>query len=591
MRAPSKKLETALEQQRAGDAAGAEAIYRSILRREPGNERVRYLLAVARLQQGKYASGRDILTRCLGRDPDNPDILFSLGRALLALGDAEAACARFEAARQLAPGRADIWSALGDAHQHCGRQVAAAQAYGRALTLAPDDWRTAANAAILQIRSGDAEAGRNTLRRLVAERRDPHLRLNLATVERYLGNYDEAGRLFTGLLDEDVATPEVRAGSALHYHRMRETERGWQCLAVLDDAALARPLPALAYAEFALLDNPAIGADVSYACDLVETVLTRTNLAVPDRCQLGFALGRLRDRRGEYDAAFDAFEQANALASAVYRPEETEQRFARITAFFSADGMRCLPMASRRSGRTLFIVGMPRSGTSLVEQILDSHPDVAGGGELRDMRRIELGFGADGFPEKLAAFDTATLDHLADSYLSRLAGIDADAHYVSDKTPLNLERLGLIALLFPDARIVHCARDPLDTCLSCYFQRFAQRNEFAYSQAGLGHFYGHYMRLMDHWREVLRLPIHEVRYETLVARPRDTIEALLSFLDLPWDDRCLAFHANPRIVYTASIDQVRRPLYTHASGRAAAYRHRLGPLVDALAEQGVHIDG
>ncbi|MDH3739217.1 MAG: sulfotransferase, partial [Alphaproteobacteria bacterium] len=167
----------------------------------------------------------------------------------------------------------------------------------------------------------------------------------------------------------------------------------------------------------------------------------------------------------------------------------------------------------------------------------------------------------------------------------------ADAARVSDKLPGNFERLGLIALLFPDARIIHCTRDPLDTCLSCYFQDFRYRNAYTYSLENLGHYYGHYAALMRHWRDVLPLPMLDIGYETLVARPKETIAEMVDFCGLSWDDRCLAFHDNPRIVATASAEQVRQPLYASAVGRAAHYSHRLEPLMNALREQAVEAGG
>ncbi len=175
--------------------------------------------------------------------------------------------------------------------------------------------------------------------------------------------------------------------------------------------------------------------------------------------------------------------------------------------------------------------------------------------------------------------------------MQRLDQVDSNAARVSDKLPANVERLGLIALLFPGARILHCRRDPLDTCLSCFFQDFRFRNAYSFSLEHLGHYYGQYAALMRHWHDVLTIPILDIRYESLVECPRDTIAGMLEFCGLDWDERCLAFHENPRVVATASVDQVRRPLYADSIGRAAPYRHRLAPLIEALRAHGIEPDG
>lgn len=302
---------------------------------------------------------------------------------------------------------------------------------------------------------------------------------------------------------------------------------------------------------------------------------------------MNFALAHISDNLGRFDAAFDAVSRGSALSPVNYKPAATEQRFNKVREFFTVERFSELARVRVHSERPVFIVGMPRSGTSLVEQILDSHPEAAGGGELTEIREIETEIGARDAPHRLMDLEVKDLDSYVERYLQRLDRVDAVAGRVIDKMPANFERLGLIAMLFPGARILHYVRDPLDTCLSCYFQDFRFRNPFSYSLEHLGAHYARYTELMRHWHAVLPVPILDVRYETLVAEPRDTIASMLEFCDLEWDDRCLAFHENTRIVDTASIDQVRRPLYANSVGRAAHYRHRLEPLVQALRANGV----
>ncbi|MEJ2553731.1 MAG: sulfotransferase [Gammaproteobacteria bacterium] len=172
----------------------------------------------------------------------------------------------------------------------------------------------------------------------------------------------------------------------------------------------------------------------------------------------------------------------------------------------------------------------------------------------------------------------AHCNRLAQRYLDRLTALSTTATRVSDKMPDNFLRLGLIAMLFPEARIIHCVRDPLDTCLSCYFQNFGPALSFSYDLPALAVYYRQYRRLMDHWRRVLALPLMEIRYEELVAEQERSTRAMVDFCGLEWDDRGLRFHESARLATTASYPQVRQPLYSRSVGRWRHYARHLGPL-------------
>jgi len=258
-----------------------------------------------------------------------------------------------------------------------------------------------------------------------------------------------------------------------------------------------------------------------------------------------------------------------------------------VIATFGAEFFARTDRAGSQSELPVFIVGMPRSGTTLVEQILASHPMVHGAGELDYMRRImqtlpeRLGVQRP-IPECAANIDTALAERIAEEHLQHLREHSASALRITDKTPSNFLRLGLIALLFPKARIIHCQRDPLDTCLSCYFLRFGQGQAFAYDLDDLGRYYRDCARLMEHWRRVLPSPLLEVPYEALVADQEGWSRRLIAFLGLDWDDRCLAFYRSERQVKTASVWQVRQPVYASSIGRWRRYAKHLGPLFAAL---------
>ncbi len=571
---------------KAGDRAGAEKIYRRVLKADPANGQVRYLLGVAFLEQGKFAEGRTALEQALRRDPENADILFSLGRALQSLGDRAGALRHLQAARDQAPDRADVWAAIGDVLQLQHRLHEAIAAYARALELKPDDWRVYANAATIHIGLGNLDEGAGMLRRLAEDRRHPKILLNLALAEQELGNFDAAAQRFDELSALDPGNADAVAGQALNLRRLGQNGDAWRLLQGLADKAFERSLPVLAFAKIAPTQDETLS---HRACAHIAALLADPAIAGADRAQLNFALGPLRDRLGDFDAAFDAISAGSALSPVTYDALATTQRFHDLRTFFTEDRFAKLARSNVHTERPVFIVGMPRSGTSLVEQILDSHPQAAGAGELVEIGAIEHDIGAGETPKCLAGMSPEDLDPHAERYLEILDQVDGGAARVSDKMPANFERLGLIALLFPDARILHCVRDPLDTCLSCYFQDFRFRNAYSFSLEHLGHYYAEYTALMGHWRSVLPIPILDISYESLVAHPTETIAAMLEFCDLDWDERCLAFHENPRLVATASADQVRRPLYRTAVGRSAHYRHHLDPLVQALQTNGVEL--
>jgi hypothetical protein len=222
-----------------------------------------------------------------------------------------------------------------------------------------------------------------------------------------------------------------------------------------------------------------------------------------------------------------------------------------------------------------------------VEQILASHPQAFGAGELQDIKQITVTLNRDprlpgGYPACMALVDRETLGGLAAQHLEHLRQLGGDALRIIDKMPHNYLHLGLIAAMFPGARVIHCRRDPLDVCVSCYCQNFRDVN-YASSLEMLGFYYRQYERLMQHWRNVLPLPIHDVVYEELVADQERVSRELVRFCGLDWDDRCLSFHETERAVQTASKVQVRKPIYASSVQRWKKFERHLQPLVEALA--------
>jgi hypothetical protein len=232
---------------------------------------------------------------------------------------------------------------------------------------------------------------------------------------------------------------------------------------------------------------------------------------------------------------------------------------------------------------------MPRSGTTLVEQILASHPQVHGAGELTALETILIDqLGARLSPidraRRLADLSAGDLAAMGGAYISRIRALAPGALRVTDKMPANFRFAGLIRLMLPNARIIHCRRDPVDTCLSCYARKFSRGQPYAYDLRELGLYYRAYDALMAHWRRLLPMDrLIEVRYEQVVGDLEGEARRMIAFLDLAWDDACLTFHRTRRPVRTASVNQVRQPLYRTSVARWRPYEKHLGPLLDALA--------
>ncbi len=305
-----------------------------------------------------------------------------------------------------------------------------------------------------------------------------------------------------------------------------------------------------------------------------------------DRASLGFALGRALDACGAYTAAFEAYSRANrdsrksAPGSPSYDPRLIERLVDRLIAAFPERGrakaLTHVPSAGA-SPTAIFVCGMFRSGSTLTEQILSGHPRIVPGGEL-DLLPQMVEHDLQPYPEALAGNPAPNLTALAARYRSGLTGRFPGAEFVIDKRPDNFFHIGLIKSLFPGAKIVHTTRDPLDNCLSIFFLHLDQRFSYALDLMHIGHYYRQYLRLMSHWRSIHGDDLIEVNYDELVQNPRGVAARLLDFLGLEWDERCLAVPGAERAIKTASVWQVREPLYRRSSGRSRHYEKELAGL-------------
>jgi tetratricopeptide (TPR) repeat protein len=333
------------------------------------------------------------------------------------------------------------------------------------------------------------------------------------------------------------------------------------------------------------LDDPHIVA--------MQRLYRDSSLPDENRIQLAFALAKALEDCAEYAGAFDFLEAGNRLRHKAFNYEISSDRelFKNIIETFSADAVAAVSCSAEQSNRPVFIVGMPRSGTSLVEKILATHRYVHGAGEIDDFYSLAARSFLDPRDHyqyrPLPACPSRAFERLGQEYLDRINALNSRAARVTDKLPFNLLMVGLIRLALPNATIIHCRRDARDTCLSLYKQNFTTANyRFAYDLKTIGQFYRLYHGLMAHWGTVFPGIIHDVSYEELTRNPETEIRKLLDACGLAWEEECLAFDRSPATVTTASAVQVRRPLYTSSIGLWKRYGDRLAPLLEELEKTG-----
>lgn len=476
--------------------------------------------------------------------------------------------------------------------------IAAYQAFLKRNPAHADSWYDLAILLRAEGRPDDAlNAYEEALKRNISDPEEVHLNRGVIFADD-LRRDDDAAREFEAAirLNPDFAPAVLNLANLKEECGEREAAASlYRQIAPASGAATAphHEMRLEALARLAHLEPPSSAEDPSL--DRLADAASRAGAASPiTRANLWYALGRALDALGQYDRAFEAFLAANRevrRGGPAYDPARvTRDVDALITAFATrAGGTR-----QDAAPRPVFICGMFRSGSTLVEQALTAHPRVTPGGELNLLNRI-ADIDLAPYPQSIPALDDRRAAALARRYTDDLRRIFPECAtpgaIVTDKRPDNFLRIGLIKRLFPDARIVHTVRDPVDTCLSTFFQHLDQRLAgYASDLADCGRYYGEYRRMMAHWKKLYADDIIDFDYDRFVANPRPELERLLSFLGLEWSESCLAFHELKNSVKTASYWQVRRPLYRESSGRGRRYAPFLAPLTGALRDAGVVID-
>ena len=343
-------------------------------------------------------------------------------------------------------------------------------------------------------------------------------------------------------------------------------------------------------ALFSLVQSKKIRPGDEELAQLEEEAAKIATLPESKAIYLNFALGKAYDDLGEADKAFPHFIEGCALKRKRlnYNADAKDRSFARVREIFSADFIKAHQGQGHASGVPVFVLGMPRSGTTLTEQIIASHPDAHGAGEIFDLLDVCGSRAKDRelpFPENILSLAPAQFQDMGRRYVAGLQARNPAAKKITDKMPINFLHIGLIHLILPNAKIVHVSRHPLDTCISCFTRLFAHNQDCTYDLKELGRFYKAYSDTIKHWRKVLpKGAFYDVRYEELVEDTETQSRRLIEYCGLPWSEACLEPHKHERSIKTASVTQVRQPVYKTSVARWKKYEKFLGPLIEGLGD-------
>jgi tetratricopeptide (TPR) repeat protein len=650
-----------IERLLGSDPQSADTKASELLKSVPGEPMAQLFQGIARRMLGNPQAAAKALRPLTEKWPDAPMPYLQLGLALREAGDDSAAAVSMRRAVEVRPDFADAWLALGDlltamsdgtgAGEAFGRYVACSESVpllvhaGRALQddriqeaesllrnrlrsqpndvvalcmladiaervgrmdetetlltrcleLAPDYFRARYNHTVMLLRQNEPERALEEVDRMLAEdaKNMDCRKLKAAILVRLL-EYDESIRICEELLEEDPGQPTVWTSLG---HMLKSVGRREDCIAAYRNAIELAPHYGEPHWSLANLKTRQVEDDVLVA---MRAQLQNPSLSKTDRLHFCFAMGKALEDREEFEESFKHYAEGNRLRREVgpYNPQELENHVRRCKTMLTKEFFATRAGYGAADADPIFVLGLPRSGSTLVEQILASHSAVEGTMELPNIASIaksledsDAGRDSNGYLSALAELGPEELRELGQSYLeqTRVHRKLGTPHFI-DKMPNNFAHAGLIHLILPNARIIDVRRHPMACGFSLFKEHFARAQNFSYSLETIGRYYRNYVELMTHLDEVLTGRVHRVIYESLVGDTDGEIRRLLEYCDLPFEDSCLSFHENARAVSTASAEQVRKPIFR---GGLEHWRHyepwlnplkaELGPLNDTYA--------
>jgi tetratricopeptide (TPR) repeat protein len=580
-------FEEALRHHKAGRFGEAVVHYKRLLALKPGYANAHNNLGLALEAQGRIDEAVNHYERALALNPEHVDGHNNLGNALLKQGRIDEAVARYERALVLRPDFVDAHYNLGIIFNQRGKRDDAIAHYERVLALKPDYADAHNNLGIALAGLGRIDEAAAHYERALAlkpDHADAHNNLGLVLVTQ--GRIDDAIANYRRALaiNPDHSESHNNLGIVL-------TNQGKLDEAITHHGRAIAIRPDNAEAHFNRADLKTFRrGDADLAA--LEALADGDELSSKKAVFVHFALAKALEDTGDNARAFEHLRKGNALKRRHIDYDEPGalEFFERISKAFDPSLFDRFQGQGDPSTVPIFIVGMPRSGSTLIEQILASHPQIHGAGELPNLEVTSKAVSNRSdqpvrYPEYISALDPVSLRRMGQSYLAHLPAAAEGKIRIADKMPDNFLRIGLIRLILPNAKIIHSVRDPIDTCVSCYSKLFTHGINFSYDMAELGRYYRCYSELMAHWHSVLPPgALLDVAYEDVVDDLEGQARRLIDYCGLPWDDRCINFHENKRPVKTASSVQVRRPLFRSSLQRWRKYAGGVAPLLDALGD-------
>jgi len=552
-----QSLAAALKIHQSGRLEEAGKLYREVLSRDPQHPDANNLIGLLYIHSGHPVRATRHIRRALRSDPNNAQSHCNLGIAYKDLGRMSEAADSFARAAQLDEGNTTYHSSHGNALRLAGKQREAVQVLENAIRRASGAQDIRLNLALAQNDLGTAlikeqdpgQAVRHFLRAIELQPGHAQAQMNLGMTLEQLGELDDAARHYKAAIE---ARPEF---TDAHFH--------------------------LAHLRTHHSSKSEIEA--------MKRLFSKPGLPEKDGIHLAYGLGFALESAENYAEAFSYMARAHELQArhSTFNVAETSSLFADIHRVFNKSRLEEPEAAGSPDKRPVFIVGMPRSGTTLAEQVLASHPAVHGNGESMALSRaVKSLCGGQPYPDGLGQLSKDRLDAAAGAYLEALAAKAGNVQRVTDTTPMNFLLVGIASILLPAARFVICARDPMDNCLSIFRQMLTGANEFSHTLEDLGAYYRLHQELMDHWESGLSGRVFRLQYEDLVRDNEHQVKRLLDFCELPFDDNCLKFYESDRVVRSPSAAQVRQPAYDTSIGAWKRYESELGPLKEALNREG-----
>ena len=539
------QMRVAAQAYRDGDLKAALRLYQRLLKGQPNDPAILFYIGNVYRQQGKLMPAAKAYRKALSLDPNFFEALLNLAIVLRKSGSFQQALKVIRQALHLRPESAQALNSAGTIYYKLGKRKIALQYYQKAIERSPDFPEAHYNAGNIYKKNGMLDAAEASYREALGIKPDFYQAIN------------SLGNLY------------------------RIQGRNQKAMQAYEKSIAVKPDYVQAYRNIAVIRQ--FSQEDQIICGM-KSLIANPRSNNTDRISLNFSLGKAYEDLKQYDVAFAYLAEGNRLKRSMfkYNRSENEILFDKIKKVFTPTFFKKKSKCGVDDTTPIFVVGMPRSGTSMVEQILASHPDVYGAGELSTLDQIVTAYGNKNakkpYPTFLKDISDKDFSDMGTAYIESVRNKDRRAIFITDKMPQNFLFVGLIKIIMPKATIIHCVRNPLDTCLSIFKNDFTHLHRYAYDLMEIGHYYQLYRGLMQDWHDKLPKFIHDFHYEDLVTDPEHQVRKLLHCCDLEWNDQCLLFHESSRPVMTASTAQIRKPFYRDSINLWKEYKNQLLPL-------------